>query len=565
MSDFAKKLESFKYDESKTKKIDIGNTSSQSKKNNLDITSLSNEQKYAYRKFVKGENLFITGPGGTGKTHLIKHLIEFSTSINKYIPVCAMTGCAAALLECNARTLHSWSGIKLAKGDNSTIIQSVLRNKDTLGRWKKAKGLILDEISMLSKKIFEIIEKLARIIKKDPRPFGGMQVVFTGDFFQLPPIGTSGEDDTNQFCFESSKWNDVFKLENHIELKTMFRQTDPIYIDILHQIRRGYLDEDKQKILETYVKRKYDSDSTNGCVPTKLFPLRSKTDYVNSMMFKRLNETEYVSEAIKKTDCITNMDSTKPLSLEDIEKCRGLSETEYVSEAIKKTDCITNMDSTKPLSLEDIQKCRGLSENEIKYELELLMNSIPSSQILRLKKGAAVMCTVNLDMDNSICNGSQGIITDIKELDNGMFLPIVKFMNGIEKNISLHYWQSEEYPTLAIGQYPLSLAWALTIHKIQGATLNMAEMDIGQSIFEYGQTYVALSRIRSLNGLYLSAFNSKKIGANPKVKDFYDIISKNIIPTNITNSIENDKIYDKELQEESYEIKDVKHIKIIKL
>lgn len=529
MSDFAKKLESFKYDESKTKKIDIGNTSSQSKKNNLDITGLSNEQKYAYRKFVKGENLFITGPGGTGKTHLIKHLIEFSTSINKYIPVCAMTGCAAALLECNARTLHSWSGIKLAKGDNSTIIQSVLRNKHTLGRWKKAKGLILDEISMLSKKIFEIIEKLARIIKKDPRPFGGMQVVFTGDFFQLPPIGTSGEDDTNQFCFESSKWNDVFKLENHIELKTMFRQTDPIYIDILHQIRRGYLDEDKQKILETYVKRKYDSDSTNGCVPTKLFPLRSKTDYVNSMMFKRLNETEYVSEAIKKTDCITNMDSTKPLSLEDI------------------------------------QKCRGLSENEIKYELELLMNSIPSSQILRLKKGAAVMCTVNLDMDNSICNGSQGIITDIKELDNGMFLPIVKFMNGIEKIISLHYWQSEEYPTLAIGQYPLSLAWALTIHKIQGATLNMAEMDIGQSIFEYGQTYVALSRIRSLNGLYLSAFNSKKIGANPKVKDFYDIISKNIIPTNITNSIENDKIYDKELQEESYEIKDVKHIKIIKL
>ena len=528
MSDFAKKLEKFKYDETNTseiKNIEIGSTSSQPIKNNLDMTNLSIEQKYAYNKFVKGENLFITGPGGTGKTYLIKHLLDFSSSIKKDIPVCAMTGCAAVLLECNARTLHSWSGIKLAKGENSAIISSVLRNKHTVRRWQKAKGLILDEVSMLSKKIFEIIESLARIIKKDTRPFGGMQVVFTGDFFQLPPVGTPGEDDTNKFCFESSKWNHVFKPENHIELKTMFRQTDPIYIDILHQIRRGYLDDDKQKILETYVKREYDSNNMNGCIPTKLFPLRSKTDYVNSMMFNRLIEKEFVSEAIRKTDCTTNMDSTKPLSFEDL------------------------------------RKCRGLSENEIKYELDLLMNSIPSSQVLRLKKGTAVMCTVNLDMDNSICNGSQGIITDIKELANGTFLPVVKFANGIEKIISLHYWQSEEYPALAIAQYPLSLAWALTIHKIQGATLNMAEMDIGQSIFEYGQTYVALSRIRSLDGLYLSAFNSKKIGANPKVKDFYDVISKNTIPTFIDNSIEDKKIHE-ELKEDTYQTKEIKIIKL---
>ncbi|MGA1047592.1 MAG: hypothetical protein ACO3UU_06255, partial [Minisyncoccia bacterium] len=131
-------------------------------------------------------------------------------------------------------------------------------------------------------------------------------------------------------------------------------------------------------------------------------------------------------------------------------------------------------------------------------------------------------------------NGSQGIITDIKELADGSILPIVKFANGIEKTIQLHYWQSEEYPCLAIGQYPLCLAWALTIHKIQGATLNMAEMDIGQSIFEYGQSYVALSRIRSLDGLYLSAFNSKKIGANPKVTEFYNMIPKNTFPHNYT-------------------------------
>ena len=535
MSEFEKSIDNFKYAEtnsSETKRIDIGNnnTSSPIMKDNLDITELSPEQKHAYRKFVKGENLFITGPGGTGKTHLIKHLIEFSTSIKKDIPVCAMTGCAAVLLECNARTLHSWSGIKLAKGESSAVITSVLRNKHTVRRWQKAKGLILDEVSMLSKKIFEIIEKLARAIKKDTRPFGGMQVVFTGDFFQLPPVGTSGEEDTSQFCFESSKWNTVFKSENHIELTTMFRQTDSVYIDILQQIRRGYLNEDKQAILEKYVKRNYDSELTNGCVPTKLFPLRSKTDFVNTMMFKRLNEKEYVSEAIRKTDCTTQMDSTKPLSFETI------------------------------------RKCRDLSENETKYELDLLMNSIPSAQVLRLKKGAAVMCTVNLDMDNSICNGSQGVITDIKELADGSILPIVKFANGVEKTIQLHHWQSEEYPCLAIGQYPLCLAWALTIHKIQGATLNMAEMDIGQSIFEYGQSYVALSRIRSLDGLYLSAFNSKKIGANPKVSEFYNTIPKNTLPIlqeNEDDIINKDsqKEAPEELEEESYKSKDVKVIK----
>jgi ATP-dependent DNA helicase PIF1 len=95
-------------------------------------------------------------------------------------------------------------------------------------------------------------------------------------------------------------------------------------------------------------------------------------------------------------------------------------------------------------------------------------------------------------------------------------------LNGVEKAIVPHFWQSEDYPTLAIGQIPLCLAWALTIHKIQGATLSVAEMDIGQSIFEYGQTYVALSRIQSLDGLYLSAFHPQKIMANPKVVAFYN-------------------------------------------
>jgi ATP-dependent DNA helicase PIF1 len=454
----------------------------------LDIRELSQEQRYAHSKFVRGENLFITGPGGTGKTRLIKHLLNHTNSVNRTTAVCAMTGCAAILLNCGARTLHSWSGIKLAKGEKSKVITSVLKNKKAMTVWRAAKVLILDEVSMLSRKIFEIIEGIARQARQSSSPFGGIQVVFTGDFFQLPPIGTEGEPETEQFCFESPLWNSVFSKDNHVELKTMFRQTDPTYIHILQQVRYGNLDEEGCKMLRGYVNRKLDTEKLHGIVPTKLFALRIKTDMVNSQMFAQLTGKEYVFEMIQKKDCRTYLDTNRPLDIGTL------------------------------------QASSKLSEQDMDYELSSITNSVPSPKLLRLKKGAVVMCTINLDMDAGICNGAQGVVVDILESrksEYGLPTPVVRFLNGVEKAIVPHFWQSEDYPTLAIGQIPLCLAWALTIHKIQGATLSVAEMDIGQSIFEYGQTYVALSRIQSLDGLYLSAFHPQKIMANPKVVAFY--------------------------------------------
>ena len=130
------------------------------------------------------------------------------------------------------------------------------------------------------------------------------------------------------------------------------------------------------------------------------------------------------------------------------------------------------------------------------------------------------MCTVNLDMDAGICNGSIGVIVDFMVMA-GISYPIVLFSNGVKRQMPLKYWQSEEYPTLAIGQIPLRLAWAITIHKIQGATLPMAEIDIGNTIFECGQSYVALSRVQNLEGLYLSGFRPDKIKVHPTVFEFY--------------------------------------------
>jgi ATP-dependent DNA helicase PIF1 len=237
-----------------------------------------------------------------------------------------------------------------------------------------------------------------------------------------------------------------------------------------------------------------------------------------------------------------------------------LDEDEYHFEFTQKTTCTTIVETGKPLSVEQIMKCSRMTEKEKEFELQNLLNNSPCSEVLTLKKNANVLCTVNIDIDNGICNGSQGIVLDIIEKGEKTSI-VVRFTNGLIRLIEPHCWQSEEYPCIAITQYPLCLAWALTIHKIQGATLSMAEIDIGNSVFEYGQTYVALSRVQSLDGLYLAAFEPHRIRANPKVIEFYHNIPKKdysaVIATNPFESFE--------LKEEVYETVKDPTVKIIKL
>ena len=449
----------------------------------MNFEDLSLEQQYAFRMFQKGNNLFITGPGGVGKTKLIQSLVEDAISKKKKIQVCALTGCAAILLNCGARTIHSWSGIKLARGDKSTIIQSVLRNKRLTNSWRTTQVLIIDEISMMSRKVFDILEELARIIRRNADPFGGLQLIFTGDFFQLPPVGTYGEPETEQFCFESERWQRVFTPQNHIELTTIFRQKDPVYCKVLNEIRKGRITAETKRILQAKVGVKYAEESDDGIIPTKIFPIRSKVDFINNTMFSRITEPEQVFNCIVQTNNVSFHDSEKPIPIEVLVECAKLSK-------------------------EDI-------ENETK---QLIQNS-QCVQVLRLKKGANVMCTSNIDMENGIFNGAQGIVIDFTNVDKH---PIVRFRNGIVKHMELHLVQHEEYPIISVGQYPLVLSWAMTIHKIQGATLPKAEIDIGASIFEFGQTYVALSRVQSLEGLYLTSFDPYKIKTNQIVIDFYN-------------------------------------------
>lgn len=439
------------------------------------MTTLSDEQNKAFVLFTRSQNLFITGPGGTGKTKLIQHLYRYSLIRNKNIQVCALTGCAAVLLDCNARTLHSWAGIGFNHLSFEHILAQQLKYKKNVEKWTSIDILIVDEVSMMSKTLFELINKLAKKIRNNPLPFGGIQVVFTGDFFQLPPI--SDKDQPAEFCFESDDWYEVFSKENHIELKTMFRQTDDLYIDILSQIRIGCLDADHIEVLQQHVGK----PKPENLVITKLFPIRLKADQYNTKMFNELD-----AEVQRYT-------------------------------IIKNNNVLIYLYNNEKIDSKLVAKCNQLSDAQLKFEMDQLIhnNNIPLT--LELKVGACVMCTRNIDVVNKICNGSQGTIIGFNAYKN----PIVQFDSGIIMPIEPFHCQHSEYPCIVVTQYPLCLAWATTIHKIQGATLTNAEIDCGLNIFEYGQTYVALSRIKSLDGLYLSNFNPIKIKANPKVIEFY--------------------------------------------
>ena len=439
---------------------------------------LSREQQIAFDKYIQGENIFITGPGGSGKSELIKKINNHAFEHFKNIQVTALTGCAAVLLNCKAKTLHSWSGIGLGNASIEDLIKKVKSNKFSKALWENTHTLVVDEVSMLSLKLFDTLNIIGKIIRGNNKAFGGIQVVFSGDFFQLPPVGDKGEPDTQRFCFESEEWNNVFHPSCQIQLKKIFRQTDETYSSILNQIREGKIKKKSCELLSQYVGRKPDANLV--AEPTKLFPTRQKVDGINSgkMALLTTEEREFKIKYLK-----------------DVE--------------------MTKMDRANRANF---------SEKDIQVELDFIANNLICEKDIKVKIGAQVMCVVNIPSDTGldICNGSQGVITGFCETTG---CPRVKFNCGGEMVMTRNVWASDKIPGIGVAQIPLILAWALTIHKSQGATLDAAEIDVGSGIFECGQTYVALSRVKSLEGLYLTSFDVQKIKINKKVKEFYEMLS----------------------------------------
>ena len=200
---------------------------------------LSEEQQIAFNKYIQGQNIFITGPGGSGKSELIRKIYQHANTCGKTIQVTALTGCAAVLLNCSAKTLHSWAGIGLGNASIEKLVDKVKKNRFTKGVWTSTTVLVIDEVSMLSLKLFDALNQIGKAVRRSSKPFGGIQVIFSGDFYQLPPVGDRDDPDTQRFCFESEEWFNVFPISCQIPLKKIFRQTDTEYSTILNQIRVG--------------------------------------------------------------------------------------------------------------------------------------------------------------------------------------------------------------------------------------------------------------------------------------------------------------------------------------
>jgi ATP-dependent DNA helicase PIF1 len=484
---------------------------------------LSIEQNYAINLFENGENIALMGPAGTGKSFVVKQMIEIAKKTEKTIAVTAMTG----VLGNGAKTIHGWSGMGIPRGSKEDTVDRFYKypkkNEKYIVNWETTNILIVDEISMMSRYVFELLDQFGKSIRNNTRPFGGLQLVFIGDFHQLPPIADKNCPNSGDYCFESPLWKQTFPIDNHVILKKIFRQNDPLFQSILTALRG-----DKEFTKEHYdalyqcTKKQYNEDLYDGCYLTKIVAKRVQCEQINNANFQSLSTPIYSFELDEYT-----------------------SYEKYVT--------VNEKGEQMPIPHDVLTMCWKLSVKAKEEELKILKKTLPTTEPFIVRKDACVMCTANLDLEKGICNGAIGTVLAVSV--NSV---LVKFANGVTTTITRKYWQSDDYPTIVVSYIPLILAWAITIHKSQGATLPMAEIDAGDSIFAEGQTYVALSRVKSLDGLYLKTFNPNRIRINPKVKQFYDNIPEIEFEYDIEEEYESEK--DEEVAETISEDNNTKRI-----
>jgi ATP-dependent DNA helicase PIF1 len=441
------------------------------------LDTLTDQQLSVIGHLLEGESLFLTGPGGVGKSYLLSVIYTEFPLLKKRlyvaknpglvaklprIQMCAMTGCAALLLGHKAKTLHSWAGIGLGKGSVAELYTKIRRNQKSMRNWLCTDLLIIDEVSMMPAELLDKLNELAKKIRSNKKPFGGMQVLLVGDFYQLPPVNRS--DEPTKFAFEALAWKEL--ITSSIELTVIQRQKDEVFQRVLKEARIGALSKESCELLSEYQGREWRKQKIR---PTLVFPRRAEVDMINDSNLRALTGRRYSYKA-------------------------RLVYDGKIPDSFRETD-------------EGFQRTLSIFDSDGSYvkELELMM-------------GAQVMLIANTDIDSGLVNGSRGVVVDFCPATE---LPIVEFLNGVKKIVGTHTWPIEDYEFVSRAQVPLRLAWASTTHKVQGATLDSALIDIGSGVFEFGQAYVALSRVRSLEALYVYDFEPTAFKVHPKVKTFY--------------------------------------------
>jgi len=408
------------------------------------------KQTTALEILKSGQNVFITGSAGTGKTYLLRQYIQYLKERRIHPTIVAPTGIAASHLK--GQTIHSFFalGIRDTVVDNG-YVAFLLEKSYLKSRFAKLKVLIIDEVSMVSPEIFASMDKVLRAFKNNPEPFGGVQVIISGDFFQLPPV--SREFKEKRFAWQVPVWKSLALKSCYLQEK--FRQDDDRLIKLLDEIRLGEVSEASKKTLEDAFHTQLSQEAT----VTKLYTHNVDVDRIN---------------------------------LEELVKLKGKAHTFKYS-------------------------AKGSAKN-----IEKIFKTSLVLEELTLKKGAMVIFIKN-NPEKFYVNGTTGVVVDF-EGD----IPIVKITTGQKIRVLAEDWQLENDKgenIATVSQVPLRLAWAITIHKSQGMTLDAAQIDLSQT-FEVGQGYVALSRIKNIEGLALLGLNEMALKVDPLILRIDEPIKK---------------------------------------
>ena len=408
--------------------------------------------------------MFLTGAPGAGKTYVLNQFVKQARQRGASVAVTASTGIAATHL--NGQTIHSWSGVGVAQVMTDTLLKQIKTRRGK--RIRATDILVIDEISMMHAWLFDMVDQACRAVRRSPEPFGGLQVVMSGDLFQLPPVSNTRRDrelvapppelvamreryakagrNPNGFVTESLIWPELNPVVCY--LTEQHRQDTGQLLDVLTDIRQGTVTDTDRQALDTRIGVEPAGDD----VAISLYPNNRQADALNDSKLAQINEPEHRFEA----------------------------------------------ESSGQVSL-----------------IKRLKSTMLAPEMLSLKVGAAVMALRN-DTNQQYVNGSLGTVVDFVSTTEGEY-PMVDFENGHTVIMQPAAWEMMDGETVlaSVKQVPLRCAWAITIHKSQGMTLDRARMDLRRT-FAPGMGYVALSRVESMNGLYLDGINERAFLVSPE-------------------------------------------------